>query len=579
MRRRDLTQTLAAAATGLVLSGASAPQEAGAEILALKRFGARVDGRTDDTAAWTAAIGSLPAGGGVIHIGGPSLIAPTAILDMSDKPLRITGGALVGAPVGTARSASSSLKIWGALGAPSAFESSIPAGTRSFALRNAFRPGQLLLLSDYPTDPQGSDAYVSGGPDRWGNRARSYANYSNANLRQKRRKELLRVCTASADAFATSQTTFNAYSTQELQFRPVSPAGPVIFDCDLINLSVFCRLAVGTQFNGRCLGSTLIHECCYGYVVRPSLFDAADTDSRVDSFEACRNFQIFGNFTGGRSPGDNALVKVLGCHDFSVDINVDGTGPPLHGLMTDTAFAESWTGYTDLPCGNYSARVTGQGVAGHDVFCSCEPFAAGNGPLSIDVGAASGSVFLKGVTTAVLQGSPARLRIDGSTGVDVQNDRLTYFFASPLSNPRDKTQLRWNSDIRGLPQAWTPTVSGDGAAGTGTYGVQFGQYIRAGNRVSGHAQVNWRAHSGTGHLLVDLPFKAQAGGRPQPIVFGVCRGGSDRSLLAQPLAGGVIPGQSRADVHAASGAIQIGLPDSGELNVSFDYIVDPGRTG
>ena len=55
---------------------------------------------------------------------------------------------------------------------------------------------------------------------------------------------------------------------------------------------------------------------------------------------------------------------------------------------------------------------------------------------------------------------------------------------------------------------WTPTIKGSGAAGTGTYTVQNGWYLRK-NLVSEIVFiVQWSAHTGTGNLKLNLPFKS-----------------------------------------------------------------------
>lgn len=53
------------------------------------------------------------------------------------------------------------------------------------------------------------------------------------------------------------------------------------------------------------------------------------------------------------------------------------------------------------------------------------------------------------------------------------------------------------------------TVSGSTSAGTGTYTTQYGQFRKTStNTVQVQITVGWSAHTGTGNLLVDLPFTA-----------------------------------------------------------------------
>lgn len=54
---------------------------------------------------------------------------------------------------------------------------------------------------------------------------------------------------------------------------------------------------------------------------------------------------------------------------------------------------------------------------------------------------------------------------------------------------------------------WTPTVSGTGTAGSGSYSVQVGRYIKVGRLVFVHAYITITAHTGTGNLIGGgLPF-------------------------------------------------------------------------
>ena len=54
---------------------------------------------------------------------------------------------------------------------------------------------------------------------------------------------------------------------------------------------------------------------------------------------------------------------------------------------------------------------------------------------------------------------------------------------------------------------WTPTISGDSTAGTGTYTFQQGVYTKVGRLVTVQAKLGWSAHTGTGNMLItNLPF-------------------------------------------------------------------------
>jgi len=58
---------------------------------------------------------------------------------------------------------------------------------------------------------------------------------------------------------------------------------------------------------------------------------------------------------------------------------------------------------------------------------------------------------------------------------------------------------------------FTPTVVGTTAAGSGTYSVQSGHYIRVGGRVFFDIELVWSAHTGTGNMKIGgLPFASGA---------------------------------------------------------------------
>jgi hypothetical protein len=68
---------------------------------------------------------------------------------------------------------------------------------------------------------------------------------------------------------------------------------------------------------------------------------------------------------------------------------------------------------------------------------------------------------------------------------------------------------------------FTPVIEGTTTAGTGTYSVQEGKYLKIGKRVSFYVNFNWSAHTGTGNIRVSgLPFTS-ANAR-QPPLYVVC---------------------------------------------------------
>src|SRR5690606_310373 len=57
---------------------------------------------------------------------------------------------------------------------------------------------------------------------------------------------------------------------------------------------------------------------------------------------------------------------------------------------------------------------------------------------------------------------------------------------------------------------WTPIVFGFTTAGTATYSRQTGWYLRAGLMVDLWFDIQWSGHTGTGALILQLPYKAAA---------------------------------------------------------------------
>ncbi len=552
----------------------------------IRRYGGACNagnGDTPDNAAIQSAYNALPAEGGEIFIPFPSYVDSSSVIWFGGngtalKPCRITGAAIVGESyTASATAPVCGIGIVGSLGAPISYSSTIAAGTNSFTLTNTFSTNDVILLSNFPTDSGGSDAYTSATPNMFGVSALNYSNTSTSNLRQTRRKELLTVLVANSTTVTTNQATAYAYgSTQGLQFQLVNTAGPVIFECDLTNIQLFFNYSIGCEVRGRLTNSAVASACCYGHKISPVLFDAGQYDCRVDNYDGCRNFNLTGNYIGGVSTGDNGVVKVDGCVEFNIDVRVDGAGTNYHGVMTDENFGQNPSGYTDLPCLNYTIRAICDGLAGNDIFVTCDPYSAANGNACVDAGNTLGQIYLKGASNVTILGSPAKLRLDGCTGADLVDNRLTYFFESTVTNPRDSSQTQANSDLRGLWQAFTPTVTGSSTAGTGTYSVQFGQYIRKGNLVTGNLTVTWSAHTGTGNIQAVLPFECDSGSQPFPAVVGACYGGSGSTLLGQSLVATVIAGQSYAELYvpATLAPIEIAPSTTQSVNLGFQYYIN-----
>jgi len=69
---------------------------------------------------------------------------------------------------------------------------------------------------------------------------------------------------------------------------------------------------------------------------------------------------------------------------------------------------------------------------------------------------------------------------------------------------------------------WTPVIEGSTVAGTATYAVQHGRYMRIGRMVWFTCNLEWTVHTGTGNMLVTgLPyiFAAASSFYPNPTIM------------------------------------------------------------
>jgi hypothetical protein len=67
---------------------------------------------------------------------------------------------------------------------------------------------------------------------------------------------------------------------------------------------------------------------------------------------------------------------------------------------------------------------------------------------------------------------------------------------------------------------FTPIISGESVAGTGTYSTQFGEYTKIGRTVYFRIYLSWSAHTGTGNAIVSsLPFTAINTGDLTPVTI------------------------------------------------------------
>ena len=63
-------------------------------------------------------------------------------------------------------------------------------------------------------------------------------------------------------------------------------------------------------------------------------------------------------------------------------------------------------------------------------------------------------------------------------------------------------------EINGKQSEWTPTISGAGTAGVGTYTTHSGIYYRQGLLTDIWFYIVLSAHTGAGDMMIDLPYKS-----------------------------------------------------------------------
>lgn len=144
----------------------------------------------------------------------------------------------------------------------------------------------------------------------------------------------------------------------------------------------------------------------------------------------------------------------------------------------------------------------------------------------------------------------ARVSVTNSTdGQGGAVDAAGWFSSNPLNHAIVRIQEA-RGNVAGAAQggSFTPTITGSGTAGVGTYSRQVGRYERIGNLVWFALELTWSAHTGSGALQVaGLPFTN--GGRETPVTLTV------DSLTYS--------GQIGAYIPASSTTIQFGQQSSG----------------
>lgn len=495
-------------------------------------------------------------GVGVVDLAGQTVFIPAGVTTWSRSRVEIRNGTLRGPAVAAQQQPTAYIKLWGSVSADVSYTSAIAQGTRSFTVAQAYNRGDLLLLSDYPTDA--SDAIASEGPvDAFGFRTRAYGTPATTNKRQFRRKEILSVRSASSSAFTCETATAHGYSTEGLKFQRIDPLTGVTFqNVRFENVGLYLRHTRDLAFLG-CTAHAAQMAAAMAYNTRVDFtdWDCADTDGRVDFFEASKGIRITGSYRNFNSPADNGPVKVNGCLDTRIDVIVEGIRGGLgHAVMIDTNYDEAPSGYPDLPCRNFSINAVVRDCDGAGVFATCDPYAAKAEYGTVTITAANSSYILKAVENVTLTATCDFVNGQGFTSTIVGTDRCTVIAQQPgvtfesdvVRNPRNTAQTRGNTALAsfingrmrfaGSPGqlgayesgTWTPALRINGSSAGVTYAATpKGRYVRIGDMVTAWFSI---AISSKGSppasspiRMAGLPFVSAGGaGDERPGVVGRC---------------------------------------------------------
>ena len=130
-----------------------------------------------------------------------------------------------------------------------------------------------------------------------------------------------------------------------------------------------------------------------------------------------------------------------------------------------------------------------------------------------------------------------------------------------------------NGDTR----EFTPKISGTTSAGVGTYDHQTGWYLRQGLMVDVWFDVQWTAHTGTGNLFLDLPYKVfntRAFGETNKPFVGVLQSSGVTFATGSAAVINAIPNTFRGEIWEYGSAVataNIALAGTGQIIGSVRY--------
>jgi hypothetical protein len=195
--------------------------------------------------------------------------------------------------------------------------------------------------------------------------------------------------------------------------------------------------------------------------------------------------------------------------------------------------------------------------------------AAGVGPLAQVLATSSGATGTLIFSTASAGSLIERARID-STGLMTLTGPGIKFPITQVASADPNTLDDYEEGT------FTPTVIGTTLAGTGTYTIQNGKYIKIGGKVHIEVSMAWTAHTGTGAMQFSgLPFTAASTGLLPGVSFGRI---SNIALTASNLLLGYVAANStviplRQYAVGGSAEAAVAIDTAGDVNFSAEYMV------
>lgn len=96
---------------------------------------------------------------------------------------------------------------------------------------------------------------------------------------------------------------------------------------------------------------------------------------------------------------------------------------------------------------------------------------------------------------------------------------------------------------------YTPTATGATTAGTQTYTTQLGRWQRLGQTIIAHVYLDWTANTGTGTLVISLPFAARVSVTQR---YSVSVFADGLPFTGAHLQGQIVAGESRFSLSAVA---------------------------